>query len=68
MKTALEEIMQLSISERILVVEKIWDSIESRQYNIPITNDEIAILNNRLEDYNLNPNDGSDWETVKKKT
>ena len=59
------EILKLSIAERLLAVEEIWDSIAASSEEVPLTEEEIAELERRLEDHKRNPNSGSSWEEVK---
>ena len=61
----IDQIKSLSISERILIVEDIWDSIALSKEKLPITADQKKELEKRLKDYKENPNDGASWEEVK---
>ena len=63
----LEQIKKLSIPERILIVEDIWDSIALSNSKLSLSKDQKAELNQRLNDYNSNKLKGSDWATVKKR-
>ena len=63
----LEQIKNLSIPERILIVENIWDSIALSNEELSITKDQRAELNSRLKDYNNNKLNGSDWKSVKRR-
>ena len=40
-------IQQLSLAERILIVEEIWDSIVAEQASLPVTNAQQAELDNK---------------------
>ncbi len=61
----LSEILKLSISERILLVEEIWDSIANENSNIPLTDKQINILEERLALYNKKPDAGKPWEELR---
>ena len=67
MNKQLKQILKLSVPERILLVEAIWDSIESSNYSVKLTKEQENILKDRLEDYKKNPDEGSSWEEVKKR-
>jgi putative addiction module component (TIGR02574 family) len=55
------DILNLSIAERILLVQDIWDSIAT----IPeLTEDQKAELEARLESYQRDPDAGSPSEAV----
>jgi putative addiction module component (TIGR02574 family) len=62
-----ENIKKLSIAERILIVEDIWDSIISSKEDFPISDEQRRELDLRLEAYYKNPNEGKSWEEVRKK-
>jgi putative addiction module component (TIGR02574 family) len=62
---SLEEILKLSVSERIQLVEDIWDSIVSSPESLPVTDAQKAELGRRLADYRANPEAGRTWEEVR---
>ncbi len=64
MTTMLNDILKLSESERILMAETIWDSIDSKEYQFDLTNDLKEVLDSRLADHSINPNEGSFWQEV----
>ena len=49
------EILKLSISERILLVEDIWDSIAEAPEEIALTQAQEQELDARLDAYHRNP-------------
>jgi putative addiction module component (TIGR02574 family) len=65
MTQILEDILKLSIPERIIMVEAIWDSIAKNDDQVNLTEETKQMLDSRLEDHQLNPNSGSSWEEVK---
>ena len=60
-------IKQLSIAERLQLVQDIWDSITLSPDLVPLTDKQQQELDARLELYNQNPDSGKSWEEVKKK-
>ncbi len=60
------EILQLSVAERLQIVEDIWDSIGKTPEELPLSEDEKLELDKRLESYRQNPDEGIEWETLKK--
>ena len=66
MNTQVAEILELSIAERIQIVEGIWDSIIQNPDQLPLSETEKMELDKRLADYEKNPDDGIEWETLKK--
>ena len=62
----LSEILKLSIPERILLVEAIWDSIANDSSEVPLTEKQKNILEERLASYNKDHEAGKPWEEVRK--
>ena len=53
----LPQIAQLSIPEKILLVEDLWDSIASSESSVPVPETHIEELDRRLKHYKSNPGD-----------
>lgn len=54
-------IERLSIAERLVLVEELWDSIAA---STPITDAQRAELDRRLADHEANPDDVVSWDEV----
>ena len=67
MNTQLSDILQLSVAERIQLVEDIWDSIATVPEAISLTDEQKAELERRLETYQANPSEGIPWKDLKEK-
>ena len=61
------EIRQLSVSERIDLVGRIWDSIVEDQGQLELTPAEEAELDRRLAAHKEQPDRGEPWPQVKKR-
>ena len=61
------KIQELSVSERILLAEELWDSVAADEKAFPLTDDQKELLEKRLERYHLDENAGDTWEVVKKR-
>lgn len=61
----LAEIEKLSISERILLVEEIWDSIAASPDEVPVSQAQQEELDRRVQAYRENPEGGRSWDQVK---
>ena len=59
--------LDLSIPERIQLVEDIWDTVTAETKSIKLTKEEKRIIDERLDAYHQNPNLGSPWEDVYKR-
>ena len=68
MKTlAATDALNLSIPERIQLVEDIWDTIAIEADSVKLTEEEKKIIDERLEAYHQNPDLNSPWEDVFKR-
>jgi putative addiction module component (TIGR02574 family) len=56
---------QLSVAQRILLVEEIWDSIAADPEQILLTDPQKQDLQHRLAAYEGDHKAGSSWEEVK---
>jgi putative addiction module component (TIGR02574 family) len=61
----LSKILQLSISERIQLVEDIWDSIASIPDAVNLTPDQKEELDRRIAKYRQNPETGIPWAALR---
>ncbi len=64
-KTA--DILELSVAERIQMVEDIWDSIAAVPEAVLLSEDQKLELDRRLEAYHLNPEAGAPWIEVRER-
>ena len=67
MNTKVAEILELSVAEKIQIVEDIWDSIIRNPDDLPLSETEKRELDRRLESYEQNPDAEIEWETLKQK-
>lgn len=52
------KLLDLPIEERIRVVEDLWESIAADQGALPLTSDQKAELDRRLDTYEIDKNPG----------
>jgi len=64
-KFSLADVLELSLQERIRLVEDIWDSISAVPESVALTVAQREELDRRLADYRAHPEEGSPWEEVK---
>lgn len=62
---SISDVLALSVAERILLVEDIWDSIASVPEAVKLTEAQRQELDARLDAYTKDPAAGSPWEVVK---
>ncbi len=63
--TTLNQIIALSIQDRIRLVQAILDSIATEQDDLDLTDSQKQELDRRIDDYEANPDNVLTWEEVK---
>ncbi len=63
-KITAADTLELSIAERIQLVEDIWDSIAAEAEAVELDEQEKKIIEERLDAYHKNPLAGSPWPEV----
>ena len=56
---------QLSVPERIALVQEIWDSIAADPEQLPLTEAQKQELDRRLAEHQARPGEAIPWEVVK---
>ena len=64
---SMANILKLDVSERIQLVEDVWDSIATIPQVMALTDKQKKELDRRLAAYHDNPSLGSPWKEVKKR-
>jgi putative addiction module component (TIGR02574 family) len=66
-KITTADLLKLSASERIQLVEDLWDSILAVPESVQLTEAQKQELDRRLDAYHQNPDAGSPWELVRER-
>ncbi len=61
------EILELPVTERIRLVELIWDSIAAVPEAVPVSEELKVELDRRLAEFEANPEAGLPWEEVRER-
>jgi len=64
--TLTQEILKLSVAERIQLLEDLWDSIASTPERLPVTDAQKAELDRRRQRFDQGATTVRTWEEVKK--
>ncbi len=64
-QATIDEIKKMSISEKILIVEDIWDSIVAEEEYPELTKEQYTELSKRLDSYHADPEQGRTWDEIK---
>ena len=63
----IEELLKLSVAERIQLVEDLWDSIAADPEALPLTEEQKAELERRLAEHKADPNSAIPWSEVRER-
>jgi putative addiction module component (TIGR02574 family) len=68
-KNSLFDFSDLTPAERLQLAQDLWDSVDSAADIdvLPLTEEQRAELDHRLDDLKANPDEGSPWPDVKKR-
>ena len=61
------DVLKMSVTERIQLVEDIWDTIAEVPEQVELTDAQKPELDRRLVAYHKNPGEGSPWSVVKER-
>lgn len=62
-----DEIKKLSKSEKLLLVSELWDDIADSPDDVPLTEEQELLLDERYEQFRKNPEEGEPWVDVKER-
>jgi putative addiction module component (TIGR02574 family) len=63
-KIDMDAIRRLSVPERVRLVQDIWDSLEPTARALPLTEEQQALIDRRLDDHRRDPESAVSWEEV----
>ena len=63
---SMKDILSRSTAEKILLVEAIWDNIAEESNSMPISEEQLNLVKERVAAYKKNPSKVKSWEDVKK--
>lgn len=62
---SLDELLKLSVPERIQLAEDLWDSIAAEPDALPLTDAQRAEIKRRLAGHDRDPESAIPWEEVR---
>ncbi|HXA18604.1 MAG TPA: addiction module protein [Thermoanaerobaculia bacterium] len=65
-RVPIDHILELPTTERVAIVQEIWESMLEHPEDVAITAAQREELDRRWIDLEQNPDDGESWEDVKK--
>lgn len=60
-------IQQMSVSERILLAQELWESVAAKADDISVTKAQTELLDSRLQALASDGNIGESWDVVKQR-
>ena len=64
-QSVLSRFRKLNVSDQIRLVQELWDEIASKPEDIPVTKEQRAILEERLQRHGDKPDLAGTWEQVR---
>ncbi len=61
-----EELKKLSRSDKILLINDLWDEVSNEEDEISLSEAQEKMLDERYEQFLKNPEEGKSWEEVKR--
>jgi putative addiction module component (TIGR02574 family) len=65
-RAAIEQILELSPTERLEIVQEIWESLHRRDEDVPVTPAQRVELERIWEEFQKDPEEGEPWEEFRK--
>lgn len=56
---------QLSVSERLALIQAVWDSLRAHPEGLPLTDEERALITARREEHRRDPAGAVPWDQVR---
>ena len=67
LKEAIPHFDELSASEKLLLLEELWDDLAGAPADVPVHDWQKRELERRYEEYLQNPSEGSPWPEVRER-
>jgi putative addiction module component (TIGR02574 family) len=64
--TNLAELLKLAATERLELIDALWDSLEAESADLPISDELRAELERRMAEPEKDPSTAIDWEDFRK--
>jgi putative addiction module component (TIGR02574 family) len=62
-----EDLLSLSVEDRLQLVDQLWESIRQQPDSLPLTKEQKAELERRLEEHQRDPEAAVSWPAVMEK-
>ncbi len=59
------ELRQLSPSDKLALVSELWDDLATHPAEVPVSPEQLAELDRRMDGYRQDPTQVTSWEAIK---
>jgi putative addiction module component (TIGR02574 family) len=66
-KVPIKDLLELPVSERIQLIQDLWDSVAADPANVPVTDAQRKELRLRLAEHRSDPDSAVPWEEVRRR-
>ncbi|MBC8116744.1 MAG: addiction module protein [Candidatus Saccharimonas sp.] len=64
METEFPDVFELNVTQKIELIDAIWDSIDFSQQPVPVSDETKAMLDKSIADFESAPQPGRPWREV----
>ena len=61
------DVKSLSAAEKLLLVSELWDELAAHPTDVPVSREQIAELDRRMEAYRRDPSQVTSWEAIQQR-
>lgn len=61
------DVSRLTAAQKLLLVSELWDDLAAHPTEVPVSREQIAELDRRMEDYRRDPSQATSWEAIQKR-
>lgn len=58
------DVKKLTPSEKLLLVTELWNDLAAHPTEVPVSREQIAELDRRMEEYRRDPSKVTSWEAI----
>ncbi len=61
---SIPDVNRLTAAEKLLLVGELWEDLASHPTEVPVSREQIAELDRRMENYRKNPSQVTTWDGI----
>ena len=58
---------RMTAAEKLLLVSELWDDLAAHPTEVPVSREQIAELDRRMEEYRRDPGQVTSWEAIQQR-